>query len=120
MISMISACPRKSLCTMVFLPLVTTSGGSKKERCDIIRHLVATMGQWDKALNIVLGDLNYVCHSMDRVSGGTRQFTGGSDKGEDDEMDVIFHDLASMSWIRTNTLIDSRIANLALTVSTQI
>ena len=70
---------------IVYLP--TGNSGGRKERCDVMRKLMTEMGKWDQALNIVLGDFNYVSDSMDRISGDTPVFTGGADNGEAKEME---------------------------------
>jgi hypothetical protein len=65
---------------IVYLP--TGASGGNVERQAVILKISSEMNQWKHALQILVGDFNFVVNSRDRYSGDPPSFSGDNDKAE--------------------------------------
>ncbi len=65
---------------IVYLP--TGASGGKEERQAIVLKITNKMKDWKDALQILVGDFNFVVSLRDRFSGDPPSFSGDNDKAE--------------------------------------
>jgi exonuclease III len=72
---------------IVYLP--TGSSGGKDDRQHIILKITSKMKDWKDALQILVGDFNFVVNPRDRYSGDPPSFSGDNDKAEAKQFDKV-------------------------------
>lgn len=82
--------------------LHTGISGGRAERRGVLKQIVGEMGKDEGALNILLGDFNFVTKEEDRVGGDEMAFTRSHDKQEAQDAESIL-EAANLARVEQNS-----------------